>query len=83
VQTIKTECLDLFVVLGEKHLRHIISEISEYVAHYHAERPHLALGNVPPGLDKPPERVECLGPEDVVVRERLGGLLRHYERKAA
>ena len=48
-----------------------------------AERPHLALGNLPPGLDKPPERVECLGPEDVVVRERLGGLLRHYERKAA
>jgi len=80
VQTIKTECLDLFVVLGEKHLRHIISE---YVAHYHAERPHLALGNVPSGLDKPPERVECLGPDAVVVRERLGGLLRHYERKAA
>jgi len=41
------------------------------------------LGNVPPGLDTPPERVERLGPNDVVVRERLGGLLRHYERKAA
>ena len=47
-----------------------------------AERPHLALGNVPPGRDTPPERVECLGPEGVVVRERLGGLLRHDERKA-
>lgn len=80
VQTIKTECLDLFVVLGENHLRYIISE---YVAHYHAERPHLATDNLPPLLAKPPDRVECLGPKDVVVRERLGGLLRHYERKAA
>jgi hypothetical protein len=49
----------------------------------YAERPHLSLGNLPPGLAKPPERVECLGPGDVVVRERLGGLLRHYQRKAA
>ena len=49
----------------------------------YAERPHLSLGNLPPGLAKPPERVECLGPDDVVVRERLGGLLRHYERKVA
>jgi putative transposase len=80
VQTIKTECLDLFVVLGEKHLRHIIGE---YVAHYHAERPHLATDNLPPLLARPPDPVECLGPKDVVVRERLGGLLRHYERKAA
>jgi hypothetical protein len=31
----------------------------------------------------PPDPVERLGPKDVVVHERLGGLLRHYERKAA
>jgi hypothetical protein len=34
-------------------------------------------------MSHPPERVECLGANDVVVRERLGGLLRHYQRKAA
>jgi putative transposase len=78
-QTIKQECLDWFVVLGEKHLRYIIAE---FVAYYHTERPHLALGNLPPGMDKPPDEVECLGPDNVLVRERLGGLLRHYERKA-
>ncbi len=80
VQTIKSERLDLFIVLGEKHLRHIVSE---FVAHYHAERPHLATGNLPPLLARQPDPVECLGPRDVLVRERLGGLLRSYSRKAA
>lgn len=80
VQTIKTECLDLFVVLGETHLRHIVDE---FVAYYHAERPHMALGNLPPTMPRPAEAVESLGPQDVVTCERLGGLLRHYERKAA
>ena len=80
MQTIKQECLDWFIVLGEKHMRYIIGE---YVDHYNAERPHLATGHLPPALARPPEPVECLGPKDVVASERLGGLLRHYERKAA
>jgi len=80
VQTIKQECLDWFIVLGECHLRYIIDE---YVAHYHAERPHLATGNLPPMAGQPPDPVQRLGPKDVIVRERLGGLLRHYERRAA
>lgn len=57
--------------------------IAEFIAYHHAERPHLALGNLPPGMAKPPDELECLGPNDVIVRERLDGLLRHYERKAA
>jgi hypothetical protein len=61
-------------------LRYIIGE---YVAPYHAERPHPATDNLPPLLARPPDPVECLGPKNVVVRERLGGLLRHYERKTA
>lgn len=80
VQTIKSECLDLFIVLGEKHLRHIISE---FVAHYHAERPHLATGNLPPLFAMQPDPVDSLGPRDVLVCERLGGLLKSYSRKAA
>jgi putative transposase len=80
VQTIKHECLDLFIVLGEKHLRHLIHE---FVAYYHAERPHLATGNLPPLMTVPPDPIECLGPKDVVCHEQLGGLLRHYDRKAA
>jgi len=34
-------------------------------------------------MDKPPDEVTCLAPKDVAIRERLGELLRHYERKAA
>ncbi|MFA9478841.1 integrase core domain-containing protein [Phycisphaerales bacterium AB-hyl4] len=74
VQSIQQEALDHFVVLGEKHLNHIANE---YLVHYHEERPHQALGNAPP--------VELKVAQDgeVVCRERLGGLLRHYHRKAA
>lgn len=80
VQTIKEECLEWFIALGEKHLRHVINE---YVAHSNQERPHLATGNLPPRTGQPPDQTKRLGPEDVVVRERLGGLLRHYQRQAA
>jgi len=38
----------------------------------------LATGDLPPMTGQPPNRVERVGPKDVVVRERLGGLLRHY-----
>ena len=68
------------MVLGDNHLRYIIAE---FVTYYNAERPHLALGNLPPTMLQPPEPAECIGPQDVAVRERLGGLLKHYERKAA
>ena len=80
VQTIKHECLDLFIVLGEKHLRYLIRE---FVGYYHEFRPHQSLGNMPPLTTVPPTRVERLGPADVVCHERLCGLLRHYEKKAA
>jgi putative transposase len=74
VQTIQIECLDHFVVLGEKHLNHLVGE---YVTHYHEERPHQALGNAPPTISK------AVNEGEVVCRERLGGLLRHYHRQAA
>jgi len=42
VQTIKQECLDHFIVFGEKHMSLLCSEFRE---HYHFERPHQGLGN--------------------------------------
>ena len=43
----------------------------------------IELGGLPPALDKLPDPVERLGPKNVVICERLGGLLKHDERKAA
>lgn len=76
VLSIKSECLDHFVVFGEEHLRYLIDE---YVAHYLTERAHQGVGNVPLTINAgdPPTEGE------VVCKERLGGLLKHYERKAA
>jgi len=40
VKTIKYECLNHFVIFGERHLRHLIKE---FVEHYMTERFHLAV----------------------------------------
>jgi transposase InsO family protein len=77
VQSVKTEALSRMILFGERSLRHVLSE---YMAHYHMERPHQGKGNVilfpsgqaVPNSDSP---IEC--------RERLGGLLKYYHRRAA
>jgi transposase InsO family protein len=76
VKSIKTECLEQFVLFGENSLRHVIRE---YLAHYHAERNHQGIENVIPFPDVRLDRQE--GP--VVKADRLGGLLNFYHRQAA
>jgi putative transposase len=80
VQTVKREMLDRFVVFGETHLRYLLSE---FLSHYHEARPHQSLGNAPPC--GPPAQAEGPAPDpaEVVCEERLGGLLKHYRRRAA
>jgi putative transposase len=80
VQSIQQEALDHFLVFGEQHFNHLISE---YVDDYNTERPHQALENRPltgewpePEHDKPPEG-------EIVCHSRLGGWLKTYERMAA
>ena len=80
VQALRTECLDHFLVVGERHLAHIVKEFE----HYHGERPHQGVGNVPlceAGEDGPP--VLRFPSGEVRCRERLGGLLKHYYRAVA
>jgi putative transposase len=79
VQTVKQECLDHFVVFGEKHLRHILLSFLE---HYHEERPHQSLGNRPLAQQGEPEPVNLPFPTEIECRSRLGGLLKHYRRAA-
>jgi hypothetical protein len=52
---------------------------------YHRWRPHQGLGNVPlDERDKAPSELSDTVPLGEIVRhEMLGGLLKHYERKAA
>jgi putative transposase len=74
VRSIKSECLDKLVLLGEDHLR---TTVREYVAHYHTERNHQGLDG---RLLEPPANDSGAGP--IVCRERIGGLLRFYHHEA-
>jgi hypothetical protein len=74
--TLRRECLEHVIVLGEKQLRRIVGH---YVRHYHASRCHLALEN------DPPERRAVQPPEQghVIEIPEIGGLHHRYERRAA
>jgi putative transposase len=83
VQTLRTECLDHFLICGQRHLRYLVNE---FVEHYNHERPHQGLGNVPlSDADKQKDEPAVLPfpSGEVKCRERLGGLLKHYYRQAA
>jgi putative transposase len=80
VQRTKRECLDWFIVFGERHLLYILSTWLDY---YHQYRPHQGLGNVVLGEWHQSHIPDPLASDDVACREWLGGLLKHYERKAA
>ena len=79
VKTIRTECLDQFVIFGERHLRHLLTA---FCAHYHGERFHQGLGG---RLIRP----RALASNDngaagaIQCRSRLGGLLNFYHQEAA
>jgi putative transposase len=74
VRSIKHECLDRIVPLGERHFRRALQE---FVDHYHRERNHQGLEN---------RLIEnrALGRREGGIRRRprLGGLLNYYERAA-
>ncbi|TMQ15612.1 MAG: hypothetical protein E6J90_17240 [Deltaproteobacteria bacterium] len=64
---------------GENHLR---GAVSEYVKHYHRERNHQGVGSrllTPAGPAVRPAN----GNAPIERRERLGGLLNFYYRRAA
>ena len=53
--------------------------VAEYVEHYHTERNHQGLGNE---LIEPIEEVRSVA-GTIECRERLGGMLKYYHRRAA
>jgi putative transposase len=76
VGTLRRECLDHVLILGERHLR---SVLAEYARHYNSHRPHQGLQQEPP--QRQPGYVV-----DITARiERsqvLGGLISEYRRAA-
>jgi len=76
-RSVKEECLSRLVLFGEASLRHALTQ---YVEHFHHERNHQGKGNVLlfPTIS---QGTEHQGP--VQCRERLGGLLKYYDRAAA
>ena len=76
MRSIRQECLNHVIPVGERHLRRVLRE---YVEDYNFERPHQGIGN------------ELIHPRDgpanddgpVRRKSRLGGLLNSYERSVA
>jgi putative transposase len=75
----KGEVLSQRILFGERSLRHALTE---YVTHDHQERPRQCRDNVVlmPALAR--AQVTTSG-NPIRCRERLGGLLKYYERAAA
>ena len=71
VRSVKEECLDRIVPLGEWHLR---KTLHEFATHYHRERNHQGLAN---------ELIDRLPRYAVRRRQRMGGILSYYYRSAA
>jgi putative transposase len=76
VRTVRNECLDWLLIVGRRHLEHVLRI---YVQHYNRERPHRGLA-----LELPePARITEPPCRDVARRDRLGGLVHEYYRATA
>ena len=77
VRSVKEECLSRLILFGESSLRRALQQ---YIVHYHEERNHQGKGN---RILFPSQTEARRNMGAVRCRERLGGLLKYYEREAA
>jgi putative transposase len=78
--SVKSECLDKLVPLGERHLR---VAISEFIDRYHLERNHQGLDNQLVAAITTSANDNADPARPIARRQRLGGLLSYYYRAAA
>jgi len=76
VGTVRRECTDRILIVGERHLATILAE---YTSHYNEHRPHRSLGQRPP---RPPSDVADLATARVRQRPILDGLINEYSLAA-
>jgi transposase InsO family protein len=76
VRTIKSECLDRMIFIGEASLRRAVAQ---FMAHYHTERNHQGLGNRLIRGEQP----AVPSHRAIERRVRLGGMLSFYRCAAA
>jgi putative transposase len=76
IGSIRRECLDHVIVLGERHLMRVLRS---YASYYHSSRTHRSLNNDCPD----PRPVEPPGMGDVVALAQVGGLHHRYARRLA
>jgi hypothetical protein len=76
VGTLRRECLDHLLILGEQHLRKVLAK---YARHYNGHRPHQALHQRPP-LRQSGHAIDMTAR---IERSRVvGGLISEYRRAA-
>jgi putative transposase len=73
--TLRRECLDHLLILGEGHLRKVLAE---FARHYNGHRPHQSLQQEPPR--RPGRAVDVTA--RIERRQVLGGLISEYRRAA-
>jgi transposase InsO family protein len=78
VGSVRRECLDRLLILGRRHLQHVLAA---YVRHFNEHRPHRALGQRPPLSDEQP-LAEVIDLDRLRRRDLLGGLIHEYQLAA-
>jgi hypothetical protein len=76
MRSLKDECLQRLIFFGERPLS---AAVVAFLAHYHAERNHQGLNN---RIIEPGDELRCTTGK-IACRERRGGILRYYYRRAA
>jgi transposase len=83
VGTVRRECLDRLLILGRRHLEHILAS---YTRHYNAHRPHRSLEQRPPlaapMVSDARPLAEVVDLDRVRRRDLLGGLIHEYQLAA-
>jgi putative transposase len=80
VGTVRRECLDRLLILGRRHLEHVLTS---YVRHFNEHRPHRSLKQRPPlaasTASDEPAIAEVIDLDRVRRRDLLGGLIHEYQ----